>query len=69
MKVGASLASNEAEVHRFASNIYRVRKRSKGPEPNLKATINRAKAMEGKKREMERAKARRLQDSLGGSER
>ena len=58
--------SYEAEVIRLASELDRVRERSEGDEADQKATANRYKATEGRKRE--RSEAERLCGSLGEAE-
>ena len=58
--------SYEAKVIRLASELDIVREQSEGDEADRKATVNRSKAMEGKKRE--RSEAERLCGSLGEAE-
>ena len=54
----------EFEVRRLASKIDRVREWSKGDEDYWRAVINRANALEGRKRD----KIDRLRNSLGETE-
>ena len=66
MTARAALASANAKVRRIASEIDRVRERSKGDEADWKATTDRVEVAESRKRE--RAEADRLHDSLGEGE-
>ena len=66
MTARAALASANAKVRRIASEINRVRERSKGDEADWKATTDRVEVADSRKRE--RAEADRLHDSLGEAE-